>query len=59
MVGGVFAYFFPLPPAGFIFSVTVACLGFTPFTGQARLDERPSRALSRVSKKPTLNSSVN
>jgi hypothetical protein len=58
MVGGVFAYFFPLPPAGFIFSVTVACLGFTPFTGQARLDERPSR-VSRVSKKLTLNSSVN
>ena len=58
MVGGVFAYFFPLPLAGFIFSVTVACLGFTPFTGQARLDERPSR-VSRVSKKPTLNSSVN
>ena len=42
IVGGAIA-FFPLPLAGIIFSVTVAYLGFLLFTGQARLDEQPSR----------------
>jgi hypothetical protein len=44
MIGGVLAYFFPLPLAGIIFSVTVAYLGFMLFTGQVRPDQQPSRA---------------
>jgi hypothetical protein len=44
MIGGVLAYFFPLPLAGIIFSVTVAYLGFMLFTGRVRPDQQPSRA---------------
>jgi hypothetical protein len=44
MIGGVLAYFFPLPLAGIIFSVTVAYLGFMLFTGEVRRDPQPSRA---------------
>jgi hypothetical protein len=44
MIGVVLAYFFPLPLAGIIFSVTVAYLGFMLFTGEMRQDPQPSRA---------------